>query len=201
MRDNGFAPASVTVAGGATRSDLWLQTHADVSNVPFILTKARRKAAGLAVQPPMSAQSSSTCCPRSKTPCIRHCCHTGRGGWDIRTTPRLAHRPSSSPECRCRWRMRRRWAAPSWLRWLRDCTLTCPLPALPWSTRQAPPGPSWLPGLQTVPCPLTRSAALPRPARQPDQSLQIRGAAAGPNLNLRGHNGAISGCRRCRTAW
>ncbi|PRW57267.1 carbohydrate kinase [Chlorella sorokiniana] len=39
MRAAGFTPDSVTVAGGATRSELWLQTHADVSNVPFILTK------------------------------------------------------------------------------------------------------------------------------------------------------------------
>ncbi|PSC72161.1 carbohydrate kinase [Micractinium conductrix] len=39
MRGQGYSPASVTVAGGATRSDLWLQTHADVSNVPFVLTK------------------------------------------------------------------------------------------------------------------------------------------------------------------
>ncbi|EFN54952.1 hypothetical protein CHLNCDRAFT_134711 [Chlorella variabilis] len=39
MRANGYAPASVTVAGGATRSPLWMQIHADVSNVPFILTK------------------------------------------------------------------------------------------------------------------------------------------------------------------
>ena len=41
MRAAGFTPDSVTVAGGATRSELWLQIHADVSNVPFILTKAR----------------------------------------------------------------------------------------------------------------------------------------------------------------
>lgn len=40
MRAAGFTPDSVTIAGGATRSELWLQTHADVSNVPFILTKA-----------------------------------------------------------------------------------------------------------------------------------------------------------------
>lgn len=39
MREAGFTPTCVTVAGGATRSELWLQTHADVSNVPFILTK------------------------------------------------------------------------------------------------------------------------------------------------------------------
>lgn len=41
MRAAGYAPASVTVAGGATRSPLWLQIHADVSNMPFVLTKVR----------------------------------------------------------------------------------------------------------------------------------------------------------------
>jgi len=39
MRTNGYTPTSVTVAGGATRSELWMQMHADVSNVPFVLTK------------------------------------------------------------------------------------------------------------------------------------------------------------------
>ena len=39
MRDNGFAAETVVLAGGATRSDLWLQIHADVSNLPLTLTK------------------------------------------------------------------------------------------------------------------------------------------------------------------
>ncbi|KAI3438241.1 hypothetical protein D9Q98_000678 [Chlorella vulgaris] len=39
MRANGYSPTSVTVAGGATRSPLWMQIHADISNIPFILTK------------------------------------------------------------------------------------------------------------------------------------------------------------------
>ena len=43
MRGNGYAPTSVAVAGGATRSELWMQIHADVSNVPFILTKVGRR--------------------------------------------------------------------------------------------------------------------------------------------------------------
>ena len=38
MRDNGFVPQRIVVAGGATRSDLWLQIHADVSNLPLTLT-------------------------------------------------------------------------------------------------------------------------------------------------------------------
>ena len=39
MQANGYHPSSVTIAGGATRSPLWLQIHADVSNTPFVLTK------------------------------------------------------------------------------------------------------------------------------------------------------------------
>ena len=39
MRATGFEPRDVVVAGGATRSDLWLQTHADVSGLPLSLTK------------------------------------------------------------------------------------------------------------------------------------------------------------------
>ena len=39
MRDNGFEPERIVMAGGATRSDLWLQIHADVSNLPLELTE------------------------------------------------------------------------------------------------------------------------------------------------------------------
>ncbi len=39
MRTNGFFPESIVVSGGATRSELWLQIHSDVSNLPLILTK------------------------------------------------------------------------------------------------------------------------------------------------------------------
>jgi FGGY-family pentulose kinase len=39
MRAHGYAPADLTVAGGATRSDLWLQIHADVSGLPLRLTR------------------------------------------------------------------------------------------------------------------------------------------------------------------
>ena len=39
MRKNGFHPENVVISGGATRSNLWLQIHADVSNVPITLTK------------------------------------------------------------------------------------------------------------------------------------------------------------------
>ena len=39
MRENGFYPENVVISGGATRSKLWLQIHADVSNVPITLTR------------------------------------------------------------------------------------------------------------------------------------------------------------------
>ncbi len=39
MRKNGFQPENIVISGGATRSKLWLQIHADVSNVPITLTK------------------------------------------------------------------------------------------------------------------------------------------------------------------
>ncbi len=39
MRVNGYAPQELIIAGGATRSDLWLQIHADVSGLPLTLTE------------------------------------------------------------------------------------------------------------------------------------------------------------------
>ncbi len=39
MRDNGYRPDELVIAGGATRSDLWLQIHADVSGLPLTLTE------------------------------------------------------------------------------------------------------------------------------------------------------------------
>lgn len=39
MRAAGYSPKSLTVAGGATRSPLWLQIHADVSGLPLHLTE------------------------------------------------------------------------------------------------------------------------------------------------------------------
>jgi len=39
MRKNGYSTESIVIAGGPTRSDLWLQCHADVSSTPFVLTK------------------------------------------------------------------------------------------------------------------------------------------------------------------
>ncbi|MGE0716789.1 MAG: ribulokinase [Alphaproteobacteria bacterium] len=39
MRGAGYRPEEVVICGGATRSDLWLQIHADVSNLPLTLTR------------------------------------------------------------------------------------------------------------------------------------------------------------------
>lgn len=38
MRKGGFKPSTITIAGGPTKSPLWLQTHADVSQVPLVVT-------------------------------------------------------------------------------------------------------------------------------------------------------------------
>src|SRR2546423_8370698 len=38
LRQQGYEPTLIAVSGGATRSDLWMQMHADVSNVPISLT-------------------------------------------------------------------------------------------------------------------------------------------------------------------
>jgi FGGY-family pentulose kinase len=39
FREQGYEPTLITVSGGSTRSDLWMQMHADVSNVPISLTR------------------------------------------------------------------------------------------------------------------------------------------------------------------
>src|SRR5262249_52788598 len=36
---NGFSPEEVVVCGGATRSDLWMQIHADTAALPLVLTE------------------------------------------------------------------------------------------------------------------------------------------------------------------
>ncbi|WP_336249474.1 FGGY-family carbohydrate kinase [Stomatohabitans albus] len=38
MRENGYPPEEVVVSGGPTKSRLWMQMHADVSNVPLVFT-------------------------------------------------------------------------------------------------------------------------------------------------------------------
>jgi ribulose kinase len=39
FRANGYAVQAMVAAGGATKSKLWMQMHADVSNVPITLTE------------------------------------------------------------------------------------------------------------------------------------------------------------------
>jgi ribulose kinase len=39
MREHGFNPGEAVVAGGPTKSKLWMQMHADVCNVPISFTK------------------------------------------------------------------------------------------------------------------------------------------------------------------
>jgi sugar (pentulose or hexulose) kinase len=39
LRERGYEPRLIVVSGGSTRSDLWMQMHADVSNVPISLTR------------------------------------------------------------------------------------------------------------------------------------------------------------------
>lgn len=35
----GFRPQRLVLAGGAARSELWLQMHADVANLPLVVTE------------------------------------------------------------------------------------------------------------------------------------------------------------------
>lgn len=39
MRENGYKPNEFRICGGATRSELWMQIHADVSGIPLTLTE------------------------------------------------------------------------------------------------------------------------------------------------------------------
>ncbi|MDQ6773913.1 MAG: FGGY family carbohydrate kinase [Candidatus Dormibacteraeota bacterium] len=39
LREQGFVPTSSVVSGGSTRSDLWMQMHADIANLPITLTR------------------------------------------------------------------------------------------------------------------------------------------------------------------
>mmetsp|Transcript_1906 Transcript_1906/g.6988 ORF Transcript_1906/g.6988 Transcript_1906/m.6988 type:complete len:760 (+) Transcript_1906:3-2282(+) len=47
MRDEGFAFQEVVIAGGATRSPLWLQMHADVIGLPLVMTRGADNACAL----------------------------------------------------------------------------------------------------------------------------------------------------------
>lgn len=66
MRRAGFKPGSLTVAGGATKSELWLRIHADVSGLPLHLTECADMAcdAGLGWGWGRGAAGSGCCgCP------------------------------------------------------------------------------------------------------------------------------------------
>ena len=39
FRDHGYTPTEILVSGGPAKSELWMQLHADISNVPITLTK------------------------------------------------------------------------------------------------------------------------------------------------------------------
>ena len=39
FRNSGFVPSEMIICGGATNSELWMQIHSDISNVPIIKTK------------------------------------------------------------------------------------------------------------------------------------------------------------------
>ena len=45
MREHEFEPREIIAAGGATKSDLWMQIHADVANVPISFTRVGDAAA------------------------------------------------------------------------------------------------------------------------------------------------------------
>ena len=39
FRSGGFTPSEMVICGGATNSELWMQIHADISNLPIIKTR------------------------------------------------------------------------------------------------------------------------------------------------------------------
>ncbi len=39
LKEGGFEPRTITVAGGATQSDLWLSIHSDIANRPLRVSK------------------------------------------------------------------------------------------------------------------------------------------------------------------
>ena len=64
FRSHDYTPTEILVSGGPTKSDLWMQMHADVSNVPITLTKVTEgpvlgsailAAAGAKIYPSVSA--------------------------------------------------------------------------------------------------------------------------------------------------
>ena len=39
FRASGFTPSEMVICGGATNSELWMQIHSDISNLPIIKTR------------------------------------------------------------------------------------------------------------------------------------------------------------------
>jgi ribulokinase len=57
MRENGLAPSEGVVSGGPTKSELWMQMHADVSDLPLSFTRvAHAPALGSAILGAVGAQ-------------------------------------------------------------------------------------------------------------------------------------------------
>jgi FGGY-family pentulose kinase len=68
LRGHDFEPRSIVVSGGPTKSDLWMQMHADVSNVPISFTResegpvlgsAMLAAVGAGIYPSIQAAAES----------------------------------------------------------------------------------------------------------------------------------------------
>ncbi len=74
MRHHGFQPAEAIVAGGPTKSELWMQMHADVSNMPVSL---RRESEGPVLGSAMLAAVGAGVYPDIQT-AAEHMIHTER---------------------------------------------------------------------------------------------------------------------------
>lgn len=58
MRENGFTPAGITACGGATRSDFWMQLHADITGLPITINREQQAAClGSAIAAAVAAES------------------------------------------------------------------------------------------------------------------------------------------------
>jgi ribulose kinase len=91
MRANGFAPAEVVIAGGATASPLWVQIHADVAGLPFRLTRCTdAPALGSAILAAVAGGCFAD---------VRRCAQV-YALWGCKRCPSLLANPA---RCRVRW--------------------------------------------------------------------------------------------------
>jgi FGGY-family pentulose kinase len=74
LREQGYTPSSIAISGGSARSELWVQMHADVSNVPITLT---REGEGPALGSAMLAAVGAGIYPDLRT-AAEHMVHTER---------------------------------------------------------------------------------------------------------------------------